>query len=73
VKFLAAHSVFRKGRLRSADCEMNLFSATSLPVSRWMSLVDCGRAMSIISCIFLGLLRSLYAIQGNQVFCLVKI
>jgi hypothetical protein len=37
------------------DLEMNLFRATSLPVSRWMSLVDCGGAMSMIAWILVGL------------------
>jgi hypothetical protein len=32
-KSLAPRSVLRKGRLRSVDREMNLFNATSLPVS----------------------------------------
>jgi hypothetical protein len=54
VESLAPRIVFRKGRLRSADREMNMFSAVSLPVNRWMSLVDYGGAMSIIACILLG-------------------
>jgi hypothetical protein len=54
VKSLAPRSVFRKGWLRSVDREINLFSAASLPVSRWMSLVDCGGAISIIAYILLG-------------------
>jgi hypothetical protein len=33
---------------------MNLFSAASLPVSRWMSFVDFGGAMSMIAWILLG-------------------
>jgi hypothetical protein len=37
------------------DLEMNLFRAASLPVSRWMSLVDCGGAMSMIAWILVGL------------------
>jgi hypothetical protein len=32
-KSLASHSVFRKGRLCSANHETNLFSAASLPVN----------------------------------------
>jgi hypothetical protein len=51
----AQRNVLRNGRLRSADLEMNLFRAASLPVSRWMSLVDCGRAMSMIAWILVGL------------------
>jgi hypothetical protein len=37
------------------DLEMNLISAASLPISRWMSLVDCGGAMSMIAWILVGL------------------
>jgi hypothetical protein len=48
-KSLASRNVLRNGRLHSADHEINLFSAASLPVSRWMSLVDCGGAMSVIA------------------------
>jgi hypothetical protein len=49
VKSLAPRHVLRNGRLRSADLEINLFSAVSLPISRWMSLVDCDGAMSMIA------------------------
>jgi hypothetical protein len=48
-KSLALRNVLRNGRLRSADLEINLFSAANLPVSRWMSLVDCGCVMSMIA------------------------
>jgi hypothetical protein len=51
VKSLALCSVFRNGRLRSAD---HLFSVATHHVNCWMSLVDCGGAMSIIARIFLG-------------------
>jgi hypothetical protein len=54
VKSFASHSVFGKGRLRSVDCEINMFIAANIPINRWMSLVDCGGAMSIIACILLG-------------------
>jgi hypothetical protein len=45
----APRSVLRKGRLRSADLEMNLFRAANLPVRRWTSLVDCGGVMLMIA------------------------
>jgi hypothetical protein len=54
-KSFVPHNVFRNGRLCSADLEMNLFSAASLPVSRWMSLMNCGGAMSMIAWILVGL------------------
>jgi hypothetical protein len=40
-KSFAPHNVLRKGRLCSADLEMNLFRVANLPVSRWTSLADC--------------------------------
>jgi hypothetical protein len=49
VKSLAPCNVFRKGRLCSADREMNLFNAASFPISRWMFFADCGGAMSMIA------------------------
>ena len=48
-KSFAPLSVLRKGRLRSADLEMNLLRAASLPVRRWTSLVDCGGDMLMIA------------------------
>ena len=48
-KSFMPRNVLRNGRLRSTDLEINLFSAAYLPVSRWMSLVDCGGAMSMIA------------------------
>jgi hypothetical protein len=48
-KYLAPRNVLRNGRLRSVDHGINLFSVANLPVSRWMSLVDCGGAMSMIA------------------------
>jgi hypothetical protein len=48
-KSLAPCNVLRYGRLHSADREINRFSAANLLVSRWMSLVDCGGAMSMIA------------------------
>jgi hypothetical protein len=48
-KSFAPCSVLRKGGLRSADLEMNLFRAANLPVRRWTSLVDCGGVMLIIA------------------------
>jgi hypothetical protein len=48
-KSFASRNVLRKGRLRSADLEINMFSAASLPVNRWMSLVDCGGAISMMA------------------------
>jgi hypothetical protein len=41
-KSFAPRSVFRKGRLRSADLEMNLLRAANVPVSRSTSLADSG-------------------------------
>jgi hypothetical protein len=49
VESLAARNVLRNGRLCLADREINMFSAANLPVSHWMSLVDCGGAMSMIA------------------------
>jgi hypothetical protein len=54
-KSFVARNVLRKGRLRSADLEMNLFRAANLPVSRWTSLVDCRGAMLMITWILVGL------------------
>jgi hypothetical protein len=48
-KSFALRSVLRKGRLPSADLEMNLFKAANLPVSRWTSLADCGGVMLMIA------------------------
>jgi hypothetical protein len=48
-KSFAPRSVLRKGRLRSADLEMNLLRAASLPIRRWMSLVDYGGVMLMIA------------------------
>jgi hypothetical protein len=55
VKSFAPHSVLRKGRLRSADLEMNLLRAANLPVSRWTSLADCGGVMLMMAWILVGL------------------
>jgi hypothetical protein len=44
---------------------MNLFSAANLPVSRCMSFVDCGGAMSMIAWILLGLASILRAPRGG--------
>ena len=55
VKSFAPHNVLRKGRLRSADLEMNLFKAANLPVSRWTSLADCEGVMLMIAWILVGL------------------
>jgi hypothetical protein len=49
VKSFAPRNVLRKGRLRSVDHEMNLFSAANLPISRCISFIDCGGAMSMIA------------------------
>jgi hypothetical protein len=54
-KSFTPRSVLRKGRLRSADFEMNLFRAANLPVRRWTSLVDYGGVMLIIAWILVGL------------------
>jgi hypothetical protein len=54
-KSFAPRNVLRKGRLRSADLEMNLFRAANLPVSRWTSLADCGGVMLMIAWILVGL------------------
>jgi hypothetical protein len=48
-KSFAPCSVLRKGRLRSADLEMNLLRVANLPVRRWTSLVDCGGVMLMIA------------------------
>jgi hypothetical protein len=55
VKSFVPCNVLRKGRLRSADLEMNLFRAANLPVSRWTSLVDYGGGMLMIAWILVGL------------------
>jgi hypothetical protein len=49
VKSVAPRNILRKGRLHSSNREMNLFSATNLPISRCMPFVDCGGAMSMIA------------------------
>jgi hypothetical protein len=54
-KSFAPHNVLRKGRLRSADLEMNLFKAANLDVSRWTSLADCEGVMLMIAWILVGL------------------
>jgi hypothetical protein len=54
-KSFAPRSVLRKGRLRSADLEMNLLRTASLPVSRWTSLADCGGVMLMMAWILVGL------------------
>ena len=54
-KSFAPRSVLRKGRLRSADLEMNLLRATNLPVRRWTSLADYGGDMSTMAWILVGL------------------
>jgi hypothetical protein len=54
-KSFAPRNILRKGRLRSADLEMNLFKAANLPVSRWTSLADCGDVMLMIAWILVGL------------------
>jgi hypothetical protein len=51
----APWSVLRKGRLRSADLEMNLLRAANLPVSPWTSLADCGGVMLMMAWILVGL------------------
>jgi hypothetical protein len=43
-----------KGRLRSADREMNLFKAVNLPISFCMSRADYGGVMSNIAYILAG-------------------
>jgi hypothetical protein len=48
-KSFVPHNVLRNERLRSVDLEMNLFNAASLPVSRRISLVDCGGVMSMVA------------------------
>jgi hypothetical protein len=48
-KSFAPRSVLRKGRLYSADLEMNLFRAANLPVRRWTYLVDYGGVMLTIA------------------------
>jgi hypothetical protein len=48
-KSFVPRNVLRKGRLCSADLEMNLFRAANLPVRRWTSLVDCGGVMLMIA------------------------
>jgi hypothetical protein len=54
-KSFAPRNVLRKGRLRSADFEMNLFKAANLCVSRWTSLADYEGVMLMIAWIFVGL------------------
>jgi hypothetical protein len=54
-KFFMPRNVLRKGRLRSADLEMNLFKAANLPVNRWTSLADYEGVMLMIAWIFVGL------------------
>jgi hypothetical protein len=39
----------RKGRLHSADLEMNFFKVANLPVSRWTSLASCGGVMLMMA------------------------
>ena len=48
-KSFVSRNVLRNGRFRSTDLEINLLSAASLYINRWMSLVDCGGAMSMIA------------------------
>jgi hypothetical protein len=48
-KSFAPRSVLRKGRLRSADLEMNLLTVANMPVRRWTSLVDYGGVMLMIA------------------------
>jgi hypothetical protein len=48
-KSFAPRSVLRKGRLRSADLEMNLLRAANMPVRRWTSLADCGGVMFMMA------------------------
>jgi hypothetical protein len=45
----------RKGRLRSADLEMNLLRAANLSVSRCTSLADYGGIILMIAWILVGL------------------
>ena len=54
VKSFVSRSVRRNDKLRSADREMNLFSAASLPDSFCTSLADFGGFMSSIASIFYG-------------------
>jgi hypothetical protein len=54
-KSFAPRSVLRKGRLRSADLEMNLLRAANLPVRHWTSLADYGGDMSTMAWILVGL------------------
>jgi hypothetical protein len=60
VKSLVLHSVLRKGKLRSRDCEMNQFSVAILPISFCTSLAYCRGFMSSIAFIFVG-----FASVGN--------
>jgi hypothetical protein len=48
-KSFAPCSVLRKGRLRSADLEMNLFRAANLSVRCWTSLANYRGVMLIIA------------------------
>jgi hypothetical protein len=54
-KSFAPRSVLRKGRLHSADLEMNLLRAADLPVSRCTSLDDYGGVILMIAWILVGL------------------
>ena len=54
-KSFVPQSVLRKGRLRSADLEMNLLRVANLPVRRWTSLADCGGVMLIMAWILVEL------------------
>jgi hypothetical protein len=54
-KSFAPQSVLRKGRLHSADLEMNLLRAANLPVSRWTSLADWGGVILMMAWILVGL------------------
>jgi hypothetical protein len=55
VKSFALRSVMRKGRLRYAELEMNLFKVANLPISRWTSLAVCVGVMLMIAGILVGL------------------
>jgi hypothetical protein len=54
-KSLAPHKIFRKGRLCSADFEMNLLRAVMHPASFWISLIICGGCIFVIALILSGL------------------
>jgi hypothetical protein len=51
---------------------MNLFNASSLPVSFWTSLADCGGFISSIAFLSMGSLLFPYVMQGSQGSCLDK-